>query len=50
MNIIDGNAYFSSLYPNIKVNTRPDLTGAPIYIYGAQCTAAYGTPCPADGR
>ncbi len=46
INIIDGNAYFSALYPNIKVNTRPDLTRAPIYLYGTQCTAAYGSPCP----
>jgi hypothetical protein len=45
INIVDGNAYFSQLYPNIKINARPDLTGGPIYLYGSQCTAAYGSPC-----
>lgn len=46
INVIDGNAYFSQLYPTIKINTRPDLTGGPIYLYGSQCAAAYGSPCP----
>jgi hypothetical protein len=46
VNVIDGNAYFSTLYPNSKVNARPDLAGGPIYLYGGQCTAAYGSPCP----
>lgn len=46
INVIDGNAYFSQLYPTIKVNARPDLASGPIYLYGAQCKAAYGSPCP----
>lgn len=48
INITDGNAFFASgLYPNIKVNARPNLVpGAPIYLYGDQCAAAYGSPCP----
>jgi len=46
VNLIDGNAYFTGLYPNIKVNARPDLTGGPVYLYGQQCAQAYGSPCP----
>ncbi|MGI8741412.1 MAG: TonB-dependent receptor [Bryobacteraceae bacterium] len=49
INVIDGNAFFSDgLYPNTKITTRPILNpGAPIYLHGAQCAAAYAIAgCP----
>lgn len=52
INVVDGNAFFTGgLYPNIRVGTRPSLNpGAPIFLYGDQCGAAYGLKSCAGGK